>query len=420
MAQRPTNWAGNLTFHVEHVHRPASLDELRELVTRSHRLRVLGTGHSFSAIADTTGNLVSLAGLPQSIAMDPDGTSVTVAGAVRYGELSEYLHRHGRALHNLGSLPHISVAGSCATATHGSGVGNGGLATAVTSMTVMSADGTVRTFHAGEDVFAGVVVGLGTVGVVLDLTLTTEPTYNVEQYVYEDLPRSELDDHFDAIMSAAYSVSLFTQWQDPLIRQVWVKHRPDRHGVWQGGETWHRARLADGPRHPLPGISPVSCTEQLGVAGPWQERLPHFRLDFTPSNGEEVQSEFFVPREHGLAAVQALHEVSSGFSHLVQATEIRTVAADTHWMSPYYQRDVVAVHFTWVKDQTRVLAALPLVEKTLAPYRAVPHWGKLTTMPADEVRAGFPRIGDFRELARTLDPQGMFRNDFVDRVVCTV
>jgi alditol oxidase len=281
----------------------------------------------------------------------------------------------------------------------------------------MTADGEVRVIRSGDEAFSGAVVGLGTIGVVLDLTLSTEPTYDVEQYVYEDLPRAELDSHFDEIMSGAYSVSLFTQWQDPLIRQVWVKHRPDLHGTWSEGEKWFSARLADGPRHPLPGMSPVSCTEQMGVPGPWHERLPHFRLDFTPSNGEEVQSEYFVPREHGLATVQALHEVSSGFAHLVQATEIRTVAADNHWMSPCYQRDTVAVHFTWVKDQPRVLEVLPLVEAALAPYGAVPHWAKLTTMAVGDVRAGFPRIGDFRELARSLDPEGTFRNDFVDRYI---
>jgi hypothetical protein len=147
--------------------------------------------------------------------------------------------------------------------------------------------------------------------------------------------------------------------------------------------------------------------------GPWHERLPHFRLDFTPSNGEEVQSEYFVPREHGLATVQALHEVSSGFAHLVQATEIRTVAADNHWMSPCYQRDTVAVHFTWVKDQPRVLEVLPLVEAALAPYGAVPHWAKLTTMAVGDVRAGFPRIGDFRELARSLDLLGIVQDQLL-------
>jgi alditol oxidase len=419
MTGNRTNWAGNVTFGAERFHRPSSLPELQELVARSTRIRALGTGHSFNRLADTPGDLVSLAGLPQLIEIDPAGASVTVGAGVRYTEVAAALHRAGRALRNLASLPHISVAGACATATHGSGDGNGNLATAVAVVQMVTADGHIETVSRAADQarFAGIVVGLGAAGIVTRLTLDTVPAFYIRQYVYEDLPYEQVSRHFEEIMSSAYSVSLFTDWRAPRIRQAWLKRRADAADAWAPRPRWMGGRLADGPRHPVPGMPPEHCTEQLGAPGPWHERLPHFRPDVTPSSGEELQSEFLVPRAGAIAALDALRPIAGRLAPVVQISEIRTVAPDQLWLSPSYLRDTVGFHFTWVKDWAAVEPVLAEVEERLAPLHARPHWGKLFATSPEVVRGLYPRLDDFRRLAHEYDPAGKFRNDLLDRYV---
>ncbi|HEV8558826.1 MAG TPA: FAD-binding protein [Actinophytocola sp.] len=398
-----TNWAGNVTFGAAAVHRPASLDELRKIVARAERVRPLGTAHSFNRIADTPGEQVSVAGLPPVVEIDTSGRSVRVAAGMRYGEVAVRLQEAGFALHNLGSLPHISVAGACATGTHGSGVGNGSLSTAVSAVELVTADGDLVTVDRKTRNWGGMVVALGALGVVTAVTLDIRPTFELRQYVYENLPHEELAGNLDAVLENGYSVSLFTDWRAPVIDQVWCKRRdpaPD--------EPWFGAAPAGGPRHPLPGMPVENCTEQLGVPGPWHERLPHFRLEFTPSAGEELQSEFFVPRAHALDALTAIYELRGQVSPVLQISEIRTIAGDELWLSPCYHRDSVAFHFTWIKDTAAVLPVVEAVEERLAAFRARPHWGKVF------VRSGhYERLSDFMDLARAYDPAGKFRNEFL-------
>jgi xylitol oxidase len=403
-----TNWAGNITFNAEHVHRPTSLDELRALVSESSRVRALGTGHSFSPIADTTGELISVASLPPEIELS-DGT-VSVAGGVRYGELAVRLQELGFALHNLGSLPHISVAGACATGTHGSGVANGNLSTAVSALELVTAGGDLVELSraADGDRFAGAVVGLGRLGIVTRLTLDVQPTFEVDQHVYEDVPPGE----FEEILSSAYSVSLFTTWRGAHFDQVWVKRRLDA-----GPAAWRGAKPADGPRHPVPGMSPVHCTPQLGVPGPWHERLPHFRLGFTPSSGEELQSEYLVPRAAAAEALKALDGIRDRIAAVLQISEIRTIAADDLWLSPSHRQDSVAFHFTWIKDHDAVAPVLRLIEERLTGLGARPHWGKLFSTAPQVVSGMYERLPDFRRLCHELDPQGKFANAFTDRYI---
>ncbi|MFC3996917.1 FAD-binding protein [Nocardiopsis sediminis] len=418
MDRRLTNWAGNTVFRAGHVHHPATVEELRGIVAAAPRVRALGSGHSFNDIADSPGGaLVSLAALDP--VADPDAATMTVrvAAGVRYGELGRRLHAMGYALRNLGSLPHISVAGSCATGTHGSGDGNGGLATSVSALEIVTADGDLRTLdRAGYgDRFDGAVVALGTLGIVTHLTLEVVPAFYVRQHVYEALPLEALDDHFTDITSAGYSVSMFTGWRGPAIDQVWVKRRTDSPGDATPGPGDLGARPADGPRHPVPGMSPHSCTAQLGVPGPWFERLPHFRPDFTPSSGEELQSEYLVAREHAVAAVHELDAVRDRIAPVVQISEIRTIAADRLWLSPSHGRDTVGFHFTWVKDPDAVRPVMELVEERLRPFGARPHWGKLFTTPPERIDALYDRLPDFRALAADLDPHGKFATPFTAR-----
>jgi alditol oxidase len=412
-----TNWAGNVTFSAERTHRPASVDELQRLIAASGHVRALGTGHSFNRIADSTGDLVSVAGLPRIMDIDTGRACVKVSAGLRYGELAAHLHRAGYALRNLASLPHLSVAGACATGSHGSGDANGSLSTAVSAMELVTAAGEIilvsRESAGGR--FPGAVVGLGALGIVVSLTLDIVPTFDVRQFVYEDLPRQQVDDHLETILASAYSVSLFTDWRGPLVGQVWLKRQDG--DPWVAPRRWLGARLADGPRHPVPGMSPAHCTQQLGVPGPWHERLPHFRPEFTPSSGQELQSEFLLPRRRAAEALAAIDRVRDRVAPVLQISEIRSVAADDLWLSPSYQRDSVGIHFTWVKDVAAVAGAVAAVEEQLAPLLARPHWGKVFGMSPLAVRGLYPRLPDFARLMRDYDPAGKFRNELIDRYI---
>ncbi|MFE6158017.1 FAD-binding protein [Streptomyces sp. NPDC056486] len=405
-----TNWAGNITFSARELHRPASQDALRSLVAGSRQVRVLGSGHSFNRIADVDGDaadtaLVSLAALDPSIDVDTTARTVRVAGGVRYAELARHVASYGLALPNMASLPHISVAGSVATGTHGSGNGNQSLAEVVRSVELVTADGETCVLSRGDDGFDGAVVSLGALGVVIALTLDLEPLYTVSQHVFGELTLTELD--FDAVTSAAYSVSLFTDWRGPRFNQVWLKQRGDA----AVGFPW--AAPVDEPRHPVPGMPAVNCTEQLGVPGSWHERLPHFRAEFTPSSGAELQSEYLLPREHALAALHALDALRDEVAPVLQVCEVRTVAADAQWLSPAHGRDTVAFHFTWVPDAATVLPVVALVEERLAPFAPRPHWGKVFGAEPAALGARYPHAADFAALARRLDPRGTFQNAFV-------
>lgn len=404
------NWAGNITFTATEVHRPPSVAELQSLVSGSAQIKTLGTGHSFNRIADTTGALVSVAGLPRVLELDSGRGLVRLSAGISYGELTGFLDRHGFALPNLGSLPHISVAGACATGTHGSGNRNGILATAVRAQQLVTGDGEQVELTAEQPDFAGTVVHLGALGVVTELTLALVPAFEIRQYVYEDLPLDQLAAQLAEITGAGYSVSVFTRWQDSCA--IWIKSRQAR-----PDGAFHGARPASGPRHPMAEGDPASATEQLGTPGRWHQRLPHFRLEFTPSHGEEIQSEYFVDREQAGPAVELIRSLATVLAPVLLVSEIRTVAADRLWLSPCYQRDRVAFHFTWVRDADAVAPVVAEVEARLAPLAAVPHWGKnFGTRPAVLAEL-HPRLADFAALTRRLDPAGRFANDFLLRNV---
>ena len=395
-----TNWAGNHVYRAARLHRPATVDELREIVSAAPRVRVLGSRHAFSDIADTD-ELVSLDGLPADVVVE--GDTISFGAAMRYGELP--LERV--ALNNLASLPHIAVAGAVATGTHGSGDRNGSLATAVAALELVTSAGEVVSARRGDPDFDGMVVGLGALGAVTRITLDAEPAYAMRQRVFEDLAWDALLEHFDEITASGDSVSVFTRWRER-VDQVWVKSRGDLRDELFG------ARPATVDRHPIIELDPVNCTPQLGRRGPWHERLPHFRMGFTPSSGAELQSEFLLPREHAAAAIEALRSLAGRIQPILQVCEIRTVAADRLWMSPMYGRDTVAIHFTW--EPVDVAPALAAVQAALEPYGARPHWGKLFLGGAGAL---YERRADFVRLAERLDPRGAFRNAWFEQRVLT-
>jgi len=390
-----TNWAGNTAFTAARIHHPTSLDELRRLVADAPRVRALGSGHSFNDVADSPGELVRLDRMPHLVEIDSAAARVRVGAATTYARLATELHAAGFALANLASLPHISVAGSVATGTHGSGPGNQSLSAAVRALELVTADGSLVTLERGHDDFPGAVVALGALGVVTALTLDLVPAFELRQYVREDVPD---DAPLDEVMADGYSVSLFTDYR---ATRAWIKRRDEL----PGGD-WHGARPADGPRHPVPGMPAESCTAQLGVPGPWHERLPHFRPDAPPSSaGNELQSEWLLDRADGAAALRELRAAGDRIRPVLQISEVRTIAADDLWLSPSYGRDSVAFHFTWVKDPEAVLPVIKLVEDVLAPFGPRPHWGKLFSRR--------PAVPDrFRDLVRRYDPDGVFANAF--------
>jgi len=409
------NWAGNLEYSTGNVHYPKNIEQVQEVVKKCNKLTALGSQHSFNKIADNTENQVSLKEMNKVVSLDKTANTVTIESGMRYGDLAPYLHEQGFALHNLASLPHITVAGSCATATHGSGVNNGNLSTGVAAIEFVNANGDVVALSRKDgEQFKGAVVGLGALGVVTKLTLDLLPTFNMKQYVYRNLPMGELEKNFNAIMSAGYSVSLFTDWKNKNINEVWVKSKAEASDASAAPELFG-ATLATKNMHPIEDQSAENCTEQMGVAGLWYERMPHFKMGFKPSAGKELQSEYFVPIEHAYEAMMAMEKLHEIITPHLFISEIRTIREDDLWMSPCYKKTCVALHTTWKQETDIVMNLLPQIEEQLAPFNARPHWAKLFTLAPPVLQSRIEKLSDFKQLVNQYDPNGKFRNDFLNK-----
>ena len=408
------NWAGNVTFSAQGVEEPRSVEQLQSLVASRPLVRALGTGHSFSRVADTTGTLVSTRSLPLEVEVLPEQRVAIVPGGATYAVVTAALHARGWALHNLGSLPHISVAGACSTGTHGSGNTNGSLSTAVLAVELVRGDGELVRFAHGDPEFPGAVLALGCLGIVTRLWLRVEPAWEARQVVHTGVPTAALLDGIHEVMGAAHSVSLFTSFRDPsTLDAVWVKRRA---GEGDGpAPALLGVEPSTTPQHPVPGMDPVATTTQLDTVGPWHHRLPHFRPEFTPSAGEELQSEFFLPRAHAAAALQAVTALAPSLVGPVQVCEVRTVARDDLWLSPCHGRDTVTIHFTWHPDLESVDPVLAEVERVLEAFDPRPHWGKVFhPLERGRIEAMYPELPRFRTLAAALDPGRRFRNETTD------
>jgi alditol oxidase len=410
-----TNWAGNYTYSTKNLELAKTVEGVHHNVLSHPHLKALGARHSFNGIADSTVEQISLKSFDQ-IELDAKAKTVTVGAGVTYGQLAPYIDSRGFAVHNLASLPHISVVGACATATHGSGSKNGNLSTAVRAMEIVTAKGEVVTFSREKsgDKFPGTVVGLGAIGVITRITLDVQPTFQMTQMVYENLSFSQLEHHLDDIFASGYSVSLFTDWQNHRATQVWIKRRVDQAPHVDPKVDFYGAKLATRNLHPLAGHSAENCTEQMGIPGPWYERLPHFRMNFTPSSGAELQSEYFVPRDKGYAAIAAVEQLRDQITPHLFVTEFRTIAADDLWISPCYQRPSMAIHFTWKPEWAAVKKILPLIEEKLAPFGVRPHWAKLFTMPPAQLRSQYTKMSAYQAILAQYDPSGKFRNEFIN------
>ncbi len=416
-----SNWAGNYAYGATALHEPADVEELRRIVAsagdRSGRLRVLGSRHSFSDIADSA-ELISVRRWPIDLIVAADRQTVSFNAGASYGHVADALKVHGLAIHNLASLPHISVGGAVATATHGSGDGNGNLAAAVAALEFVTSTGDLVTVARGDDDFDGMVVGLGALGAVTRISLDVQPAFDVSQTVYQSLSWDALIDDFDAVSAAGYSVSIFTTWGLDA-GDLWVKSRcdPEQEFLSDSPAELFGAPAASGDCHPIPGESAETCTAQQGEIGAWSDRLAHFRMGFVPSSGNEIQSEFLVPRRHAIAAIQAMRALAATIEPHLLIAEIRTIAADSLWMSPQFETDSIGFHFTWKPDAIAVLRVLRDVEAALRPFGARPHWGKVSLADAAEIRTLYPRHGEFVKLAQRLDPHGVFTNAWLQRCV---
>lgn len=408
-------WAGTYTFRAAEIVAPTTIDEARRRVAAEPSIRALGTRHSFNDLADTHGVLLDLTGVPSDIVIDEGARLVTVGAGTRYAVVARHLADRGWALHNLGSLPHISVAGATATGTHGSGDGNGSLSTAVRGLEFIEPDGGLRTIAADADAdFAGQVVHLGAFGPVTRVTLAIEPTYRVRQDVYTGLTWDDLLGRLDEATGAGYSVSVFTRWATPVAGDLWVKER-----MYDASPREMPDRVLSARRRPVAALSPAASgldntTAQGGDIGDWCDRLPHFRIDATPSNGDEIQTEYFVDRTVAIRAIASVRAIADVVEPALLVSELRTVAADDLWLSPAYGRDSVCIHFTWKNEPDAVASAIVAVESALAPFDPRPHWGKVFSMP---IGTSLPRLEDFRALARRLDPDGRFRGPYLRRVL---
>ena len=409
-----TNWSGNYTYSTDRLLEPKTLADVQAAVRATKKVQVLGSRHSFNGIADSTVEQISLRQL-NTMELNAAEQTVSVGGGVRYGELAPWLDERGFALHNLASLPHITVAGACATATHGSGVHNGNLSTAVAALQFVNGHGGIVELSRAHDPerFCGAVVALGALGPVTRITLNVQPTFQMRQVVYLDLPFTELEQNFDAIFGAGYSVSLFTDWQNAKATQVWIKSKVESAEPFPIAPEFFGAKAATRKMHPLLNHHAEFTTDQLGVPGPWYERMPHFLMRFTPSSGEELQTEYFVPRARAMEAIRAVETLRDQITPHLFVSELRRIAADDLWMSPCYQQDSLALHFTWKPEWPQVQQVLPLIEAKLIPLGAKTHWAKLFTMSPTSIQARYDRLHDFRGLLTETDPEGRFRNEFL-------
>jgi xylitol oxidase len=414
------NWAGNIAYGTHEIEEAPTIDAVRGCVKAHERVKALGTRHSFNGIADSADRFVAVPGL-DDVSIDVEAKTVTVGAGITYGRLAPVLDRQGWALHNLASLPHISVAGAVSTGTHGSGETNGTLASAVSAIEFVTATGDVERLSRARngETFKGAVVGLGALGVITRITLDVQPAYLMRQYVYENMPLAEVTRHFDDIQAAGYSVSLFWDWQASRINTVWIKTRDDARTPFDAPAEFHGATRAIRDLHPIAELSAEHCTEQLGAVGPWHERLPHFRMGFMPSAGRELQSEYFVPRQNAVDAILAVAALADQIGPHLLVTEIRAIAADDLWMSPAGGRNAIAIHFTWKPEMDAVSRLLPTIERALAPYAARPHWGKIFTMTPAALRSLYPNLPAFVALAKRYDPKGKFRNAFLNEHIFT-
>ena len=408
------NWAKNITFSSQNYIEIENLTQLQKVIESSNKLKVVGTSHSFSEIADTTGTLISLKNLDSEIEIDEKSQTVKVSAGTSYANLAKYLEKNGWALSNLASLGEISIAGAVMTGTHGSGSNNKVLSDSVVAIEMILSSGDKFVIDRKNFAqFSGFVVSFGALAVFTKLTLKIVRSFSVKQVVYENVPIQSVLENFNEIFDRPYSASYFSNWSPKNTGQIWMKFLdddkyPELQSKAYGGN------LALSNQHPVKVNDPGNCTEQMGVAGKWLFRLPHFRLNSSPASGDEVQTEYLVDRDHVQGYINELTKIGEDIAARVYATEIRTISSDDLWLSGAYGRETVGFHFTW-KKSPEVKDFLPEIENILGKNNGRPHWGKLFSTPRAQLIDRYPMYEEFRQLIQKYDSGNKFRNKFIEQ-----
>lgn len=405
------NWSENFTFEATGVERPKTIAQLQDVVAAAPRAKAVGTRHCFTRIADSPGGvLVDTSGLDVGVTVDHDTMTATVPAGWSYSKIVAELEAQGVALPNLASLPHVSIAGATATGTHGSGDTNQVMAACMSGIELVDGEGELRTIDSGHPDLKALSVGLGAFGIFTTLTVDVEPSYLVQGAYFRETSWQNLLDNLDDVMASAYSVNLHAAYSDTNVRGIWSKYR------LEGSEPLDLPDELFGMTRVEGQLTPGKNTI-INEPGPWSERLAHFTPESAPSaEGDELQTEYFVDRKHGAAAINALRKMGADLDPHLHGTEIRTVASDDLWLSPCYRRETLSLGMTWRKHEPEVRALLPRMEEALAPFEARPHWAKLFAYDRSALLDQFEHLDATLTLAESYDPNGTFNNPYLERI----
>ncbi|KAI1701064.1 FAD binding domain-containing protein [Ditylenchus destructor] len=409
------NWGDNFLFSTQNIQYPTTVEEVQEIVQNADKVRVVGTRHSFSTCADSPDTILSTLALKNIIGFDDSVPSITVQAGIAYTDLNPYLQYLGFALPNLATLAEISVGGASQTGAHGSGLSNQCLASHIRSLKIVLANGTLATYGPNDPELKAIALGVGAFGVITQVELKVEPTFNITNYFFLNMTAQNLYDHFDEIENTGYTAQLFTDFSTPGVwGQIMIMDRSGSNANIGSLQNLYGATRATTKVSPILALPPTYLVDQ-GVEQPWYFGLVDYHLGLSGFDGGEIQSEYFLPYENAVAAIKAVTTLSDLIAPRVHTMLIRTIKGDDLWLSEMYsQSSVVAIHFTWKLNMTAVMEVLPQIEQLLIPYCAKPHWGKVFAQGPETFLHCYPKLADFKQLAEQLDPTHKFRNQFLE------
>ena len=424
-----TNWAGDQSCHPIAIERPRTLDELRRLVADAgdagRTIRAAATGHSFTDIALTDGVMVRLDHLTRTLDFDGETGLFRVEGGVVLAELNRAMHQSGVAFENLGDIDRQTVAGSVSTGTHGTGERFQNVSAQIAALELVTAGGELVTIDESEpDLLRAARVGLGALGIIYSVTVRTVPSYTLDRV---DSPKplgdtlNRLDalnagtDHFEFYAFPGTDIALCRESrrtdEPPAPRHpalVYAQEVMLENWVGQAFALTARRFPSQAPR--LARIASRGVGRSRKVDSWHRVFASERRIKFT-------EMEYGLPREHGRAAIERVLEVAAKPKHAVAfPIEVRFVAGDDSMLSPSHQRDTcyIAVH------QDHHTAWEPYfreIEAIAREYGGRPHWGKRHFQTAATLAPLYPRWADFAAVRSRLDPGGLFRNDYTERVL---
>jgi L-gulono-1,4-lactone dehydrogenase len=424
------NWAGEQRCRPQAIERPGSRNGLEELVVaaagRGQRVRAAGSGHSFTDIALTGGLLLRLEGLNRVLAADRASGRVKVEAGIVLSELNRRLDELGLAFENLGDIDRQTLAGSISTGTHGTGERFQNLSAQIEAIELVLAGGRALEVSAESDpdTFRAARVGLGALGVIYAITLRTVPAYTLHR-VDRPRPLDDVLESLDELVAASdhFEFYVFPHTRTALCRESWRTDEPprprSRTAVYAQEvvlENWVGQLFALGARH-LPSQVPRLARIAAGNVGRSTKIDRSFEVFASERRIRFTEMEYAIPRQHAVEAIRRVLELAGRPEHQVAyPIEVRFVAPDDALLSPSHERvtTYVAVH------QDRKLRWEPYfrgVEAIMSSYKGRPHWGKRHFQTAETLARLYPRWDDFARVRSELDPDGVFRNAYTDRVL---